>query len=78
MSRLVSDVVLAAALGIGRSSLWRAVQNGAVPAPVYIAGRSPRWPLEETIQEVLRRAAERQPPLPKRARARTAAATATK
>lgn len=68
MSRLVNDLELANALGIGRSSLWRAVQNGAVPAPVYIAGRSPRWPLDATIQEVLRRAAERQPPLPKRAR----------
>ncbi len=68
MSRLVNDIELAKALGIGRSSLWRGVQSGAVPAPVYIAGRSPRWPLDETIKEVLRRAAERPQPLPKRAR----------
>jgi predicted DNA-binding transcriptional regulator AlpA len=72
MSRLVKDTELAAAIGIGRSSVWRGVENGLIPAPVYIAGRSPRWPLEETIQEVLRRAAQRQP-LAKRARARATA-----
>lgn len=75
MSRLVNDLELATALGIGRSSLWRAVQNGAVPPPTYIAGRSPRWPLDETIKEVLRRAAERPQPLSKRARRVPEAAT---
>jgi predicted DNA-binding transcriptional regulator AlpA len=66
MSRFVSDRELAAALGIGRSTLWRGVKEGAVPEPIYIAGRCPRWPLEVTIEEVTRRAARRPRPEPRR------------
>jgi predicted DNA-binding transcriptional regulator AlpA len=66
MSRLVNDTELAAALGIGRSTLWKAVKTGAVPEPIYVAGRCPRWPLEMTVEEVMRRAGRRPRPEPRR------------
>jgi predicted DNA-binding transcriptional regulator AlpA len=73
MSRFVSDRELAAALGIGRSTLWRGVKEGAVPEPIYIAGRCPRWPLETTVAEVMKRAAQRPRPEPRRRRVKGAA-----
>jgi predicted DNA-binding transcriptional regulator AlpA len=72
MSRLVNDKELAAALGVARTTLWRAVKEGAVPAPIYVAGRNARWPLDETIAAVLRLAAQRPRPEPRRRRVKAA------
>jgi predicted DNA-binding transcriptional regulator AlpA len=72
MSRFVSDRELAAALGIARSTLWRGVKEGAVPEPIYIAGRNARWPLQETVEAVLRLAAQRPRPEPRRRRVKAA------
>jgi predicted DNA-binding transcriptional regulator AlpA len=72
MARLVNDKELAAALGVARTTLWRAVKEGAVPAPIYVAGRNARWPLETTVEEVMRRAAKRPRPEPRRRRVKAA------
>jgi predicted DNA-binding transcriptional regulator AlpA len=73
MSKLATDNELAAALGIARSTLWKAVKAGSVPEPIYVAGRCPRWPLEVTVEEVMRRAAKRPRPEPRRRRVKGAA-----
>jgi predicted DNA-binding transcriptional regulator AlpA len=72
MSRFVSDRELAAVLGIGRSTLWKGVKTGTVPEPIYVGGRCPRWPLEVTVEEVMRRAAKRPRPEPRRRRVKAA------
>lgn len=43
---LVNDKVAAQMLGIGRSTLWLKVNQGAVPAPVTIGGIT-RWKVED-------------------------------
>ena len=52
--RLIADAVLltdrevAELLRIGRSSVWRAVAEGSLPAPVQLSGvKGKRWRLRE-------------------------------
>jgi predicted DNA-binding transcriptional regulator AlpA len=68
-----NDRELAAALGVARTTLWRAVKAGTIPAPIYVAGRNARWPLQETVEAVMRLAAQRPRPEPRRRRVKGAA-----
>lgn len=37
----------ASELNMGRSTFWREVKSGALPAPYYVCPKMPRWPLSE-------------------------------
>jgi len=56
---LIRPRILAGALGIGRSTLWRWVRQGILPRPIRIRGIS-GWPPEdvEALIEAARRKRE--------------------
>lgn len=47
VKQLVSAKDAAKALGVSVSLFWRLNQLGAVPTPVYVTPKSPRWWLNE-------------------------------
>lgn len=52
--KLIRDRDAAAALGVSKTTFWRRVNDGTVPAPVKIGG-STRW-LSSEIQAVIEQA----------------------
>lgn len=46
-SLYLSDVAVATRYGIGRSTLWRWVAEGAFPKPVKVGPRATRWRLAD-------------------------------
>lgn len=42
-NRLLTDHQVAAALGLGRSTVWRWVTEGRLPQPVRLSGKCTRW-----------------------------------
>jgi excisionase family DNA binding protein len=52
---------LARRLGVTRATVYRQVELGALPAPVYVAPRAARWNLSEVLQALeARRAVPRE------------------
>jgi predicted DNA-binding transcriptional regulator AlpA len=37
----------AAEAGVAKSTWWREVKTGRMPAPIYVTAKSPRWRLSE-------------------------------
>jgi predicted DNA-binding transcriptional regulator AlpA len=48
---------VAALLGIGLSTAWRDAKSGAIPRPIYLSARAPRWRLADIQALIQRRAA---------------------
>lgn len=43
LEKLISDKEVADLLGIGRSTVWKFVQDGHLPAPLRFGNRCSRW-----------------------------------
>ena len=59
MQRLLTPTALADHLGVTRETVWRSVQRGSLPRPIYVGSRSPRWRPEEIAEHLDQLAADR-------------------
>lgn len=56
--KLITDLEAAELFGCSRSTIWRRVKDGTLPAPVRISGMT-RFPLEEVVAVIERAKAAR-------------------
>jgi len=59
--RFIDAAELARRLGVTRTTVYRQVELGVLPKPVYVAARAARWRLDEVLQALeARRATPRE------------------